>query len=168
MAKKKPDVDDEVQDEGDGTVAVNDAWTGLLAISLIALLAATGFLVWDWMLMPENPTQPFRFTSKPPGALAPAKAVPKVEEAKEKEKEKDKDDKEKDKDKDKEKDKDKDDKDKDKDNDKDKDKEKDKGQAPCAPRESDAPAFVSVERRELCVEPRRLMVMRREDMNACP
>ena len=51
MAKKKNDDDEEEPKEdlsGDGTVAVNDAWTGMLAISLLALAVATGLLFWDY------------------------------------------------------------------------------------------------------------------------
>ncbi|MSU77140.1 MAG: hypothetical protein EXS16_03485 [Gemmataceae bacterium] len=48
MAKHKTD------GPADSSMPVNDAWTGLLAISLIALSVATGFLAWDWYLYDEN------------------------------------------------------------------------------------------------------------------
>ena len=48
MAKK--DADEPME----GSMPVNDAWTGLLAISLIALGVATGFLAWDWMQYDEE------------------------------------------------------------------------------------------------------------------
>ena len=48
MAKKRKD-DEEQQDETPETsMAVNDAWTGMLTISLLALMIGTGFLYWDW------------------------------------------------------------------------------------------------------------------------
>lgn len=47
MAKKKKDSDKD-EETSDGTVAVNDAWTGMLAISLIALVIATVYLFLDW------------------------------------------------------------------------------------------------------------------------
>src|SRR5205823_4138472 len=146
--KKKPDDDDEIQEDGDGTTAVNDAWTGLLAISLLALLGATGFLVWDWLLMPDNPSASFRFTNKPPGAVAPAKAPAKVEDIKDKDKDA--------------KDKDKDAKDKNQDKEKDKDaKEKDKAQTPFAPKAFDVAAMECGRLPRLA-----LTTMRREDIDA--
>ncbi len=48
MAKKQDD------EPLEGSVPVNDAWTGLLAISLIALAVATGFLAWDWYQYDEE------------------------------------------------------------------------------------------------------------------
>jgi len=49
MAKKTKTKDDEQEDAtSDGSIPVNDAWTGMLAISLLALLIGTGFLAWDW------------------------------------------------------------------------------------------------------------------------
>ena len=57
MATKKKD--DETQDEttSDGSIAVNDAWTGLLAISLLALAIGSGFLLWDYLQYDEAPTE---------------------------------------------------------------------------------------------------------------
>ncbi len=48
MAKKQTD------EPMEGSMPVNDAWTGLLAISLLALGVATGFLAWDWMQYDEE------------------------------------------------------------------------------------------------------------------
>ena len=44
MAKKERDRSSE---PSDGSVPVNDAWTGMLAISLLALAVASGFLAYD-------------------------------------------------------------------------------------------------------------------------
>ena len=41
MAKKKDDDNDETSG---GSIAVNDAWTAMLAISLLALIVGSGFL----------------------------------------------------------------------------------------------------------------------------
>jgi hypothetical protein len=80
MAKK--DKDDVAQDEqNEGSIAVNDAWTGMLAISLFALLIGTGFLAWDYMSYAgENLPAVPKFTSTAPSS-GPAPA-PKVEPAK--------------------------------------------------------------------------------------
>jgi hypothetical protein len=49
MAKKDKD-DDIAQDEpAETSIAVNDAWTGMLAISLFALIVGTAFLAWDFV-----------------------------------------------------------------------------------------------------------------------
>ena len=70
MAKKKTNVDTD-QDEGSGgSMAVNDAWTGLLAISLLALMTGAGFLGYDWWQYyddKEVPRPPY-LTGKAPGA----------------------------------------------------------------------------------------------------
>ena len=54
-------------DESDTTVATNDAYTGMLAISLIALLAGCALLFLDWSQYPDK---------EPPKVKAP---VPKME-----------------------------------------------------------------------------------------
>ena len=100
MAKKKKD-DDETQDEttSDGSIAVNDAWTGLLAISRLALAVGSGFLLWDYLQYDEPlPTIP-KYAPKAPGGVVakPDGGAEKKVEEKDKDKIKDKD-KEKDKD----------------------------------------------------------------------
>jgi len=77
-SKKKTD-DDETQDEAsDGSIAVNDAWTGMLAISLLALLIGTGFLVWDrWVNYAEPlPTSIPKFATTAPAAPPQTKGNP--------------------------------------------------------------------------------------------
>ncbi len=71
MAKKKKD-DDEKQEESSGSIAVNDAWTGMLVISLLALIIGSGFLAYDLFVRydrynvdPSKVPVP-RFTGKPP------------------------------------------------------------------------------------------------------
>ena len=49
-------------DEQDTTRATNDAYTGMLAISLLALIAGCALLYLDWSQYPSNP---------PPKAVAP-------------------------------------------------------------------------------------------------
>ncbi len=49
MARKNKD-DEIPQDEpAETSIAVNDAWTGMLAISLFCLIVGTGFLAWDYL-----------------------------------------------------------------------------------------------------------------------
>lgn len=120
MAKTKKE---DKEDMSDGSIAVNDAWTGMLAISLLALVVAAGFLLYDYLQMSGNP-QLYNFTTTPPKAPPKVNPPPKPEENKDKDKDKDVE-KEKDKDKDMEKD-----KDKEKDKDAEKDKEKDKAALP--------------------------------------
>ena len=70
MARK--DKDDAPDEPGEGSIAVNDAWTGMLAISLFALLVGTGFLAWDYMSYhtgEDFPKVP-KFTSTAPGPNA--------------------------------------------------------------------------------------------------
>jgi hypothetical protein len=47
MAKKKKDDDEKQEESAGGSIAVNDAWTGMLVISLLALIVGTGFLAYD-------------------------------------------------------------------------------------------------------------------------
>jgi hypothetical protein len=71
MAKKKKDAKEEAKPEtSDGSIAVNDAWTGMLAVSFLALAIGAGFLFYDWyFLYPESqPPAPTKFTLTPPGA----------------------------------------------------------------------------------------------------
>ena len=86
MAKKKKD-DDETQDEtsADGSIAVNDAWTGLLAISLLALAVGSGFLAWDYYQYDSEklPTIP-KYAPAPPPAKPDVGGVEKKVEDKDK------------------------------------------------------------------------------------
>lgn len=77
MAKKKTNVDADQAEGSDGSMAVNDAWTGLLAISLLALMIGAGFLAWDYFLYYDgNPVPPPPYlTGKGPGTPGPAKPV---------------------------------------------------------------------------------------------
>ena len=52
------------------TRASNDAWTGMLAISLLALMAGCAFLYLDWSQYPTNPPPA---VPKAPAAQAPGK-----------------------------------------------------------------------------------------------
>jgi hypothetical protein len=67
MAKKSRD-DDALQDESGGSIPVNDAWTGMLAISLLALMIGAGFLFWDWYSFPDKLPNVPSVASKQPGA----------------------------------------------------------------------------------------------------
>ncbi|MBI1830718.1 MAG: hypothetical protein HYR84_04620 [Planctomycetes bacterium] len=70
MAKKRKDDDEEVH-EGEpsgGSIPVNDAWTGLLAVSLLALVTGTGFLAYDYyQYNDEKLPEVKRFVNTPPG-----------------------------------------------------------------------------------------------------
>jgi len=83
MAKKKKDDEEAQPESSDGSIAVNDAWTGMLAVSLLALAVGSGFLAYDWMQYSDgDPPKVSKFTSAPPGApvkAPPPKAEPKVE-----------------------------------------------------------------------------------------
>ena len=59
-------------DESDTTVATNDAYTGMLAISLIALLAGSALLYLDWSQYPDKVAP----TVKAPVPKMEAPAVP--------------------------------------------------------------------------------------------
>jgi hypothetical protein len=78
---KKPKDDEEAQESSDGSIAVNDAWTGMLAVSLLALVVGSGFLAYDYMLYNDDKGPPAvsKFTSSPPGAPPKANPPPKVE-----------------------------------------------------------------------------------------
>jgi hypothetical protein len=72
MAKKKKDDDEKQEESSGGSIAVNDAWTGMLVISLLALMVGTGFLAYDLFVRYDrynvDPTKvPVpKFTGKPP------------------------------------------------------------------------------------------------------
>src|SRR5947208_3661250 len=98
MAKKTKD-DDQDDATSDGSIPVNDAWTGLLAISLLALMIGTGFLAWDWYMyyddkdLPKVPKLTGTLPQKPQEPPKPSdKAVEKKDDAN-KDKEEKKDDK---------------------------------------------------------------------------
>jgi hypothetical protein len=73
MAKKKKDDDAEPKktDVSDGSVAVNDAWTGMLAVSLLALVVGSVILIYDYTLYSDEPPKTPKYTSAPPGAPGP-------------------------------------------------------------------------------------------------
>jgi hypothetical protein len=78
MAKKTQRDDHDDAEPADASVAVNDAWTGMLAVALLAVVVCTGFLAWDYMLHNETPpTKPNVIGSLPGG-----KGLPKGDAAK--------------------------------------------------------------------------------------
>jgi hypothetical protein len=82
MAKKKKLDEEDKPETSDGSIAVNDAWTGMLAVSLLALVIGSGFLFYDWyFLYPDSaPAKPPSFISTPPGPLQKEKGPgPKVD-----------------------------------------------------------------------------------------
>ena len=99
MAKKKKqeeeeDEKEEKQDLSDGSVAVNDAWTGMLAISLLALAGSAGLLLWDYLkydIDPTNAPKPSALIGAPPKMTAPTKdgGAAKKDDAKDKDGKKD-------------------------------------------------------------------------------
>ncbi len=73
-------------------MAVNDAWTGMLAISLLALMTGAGFLGWDYLqYYDDNPVpKPPYLTGKGPGIpVAPKQPDPPKEKGKDDDKKKD-------------------------------------------------------------------------------
>ena len=82
MAKKKNEEEEKPDAPSGGSIAVNDAWTGMLAISLLALMIGTGFLAYDYMQYSDKdlPKVP-KLTGAPPGApvIAPKVDAPKEE-----------------------------------------------------------------------------------------
>jgi hypothetical protein len=76
MARKDKD-DDIAQDEpAETSIAVNDAWTGMLAISLFALIVGTGFLAWDYLSYYDvDVPKTHKIASSPPGAIQKAEPV---------------------------------------------------------------------------------------------
>ena len=71
MAKKKSQVDTDQAESFGGSMAVNDAWTGLLAISLLALMIGAGFLLWDYLQYDDKAPGPPHITKNAPGANKP-------------------------------------------------------------------------------------------------
>jgi hypothetical protein len=65
MSKKKRDEDSTYVDASGNTIPVNDAWTGMLAVSLLALMIGSGFLLWDYLNHSDLKGIP-TFTSKMP------------------------------------------------------------------------------------------------------
>jgi hypothetical protein len=87
MAKKTKEADEKQDETSGGSIAVNDAWTGLLAISLLALVTGTGFLAWDWYQynseqLPVVPKLTGTAPAGPPKADPPKKEEPKEAEKK--------------------------------------------------------------------------------------
>ena len=78
MAKKNKDEEPQQEESSGGSIAVNDAWTGILAISLLALMVGSGFLAYDYFglyyseKMPDVP----RIVGSQPGQPP---AQPKIE-----------------------------------------------------------------------------------------
>jgi hypothetical protein len=83
MAKKKEKEAELPAESSGGSIAVNDAWTGLLAISLLALVIGTGFLAWDYSQYWDDDVKKVqvpKLTGTSPGA--PAKVEPAKEQDK--------------------------------------------------------------------------------------
>jgi hypothetical protein len=79
MAKKDKDESAKQEEPGESSIAVNDAWTGMLAISLLALVIGTGFLAWDFMQYSDQDPPPMKkVAGAPPNPVNPPK---KAEEA---------------------------------------------------------------------------------------
>jgi hypothetical protein len=81
MAKKKKDDEVAQAESSDGSIAVNDAWTGMLAVSLLALVVGSGFLAYDYMQYNDEkgPPQSSKFTTTLPGVPPKVNPPPKVE-----------------------------------------------------------------------------------------
>jgi hypothetical protein len=82
MAKQTKDEEEPKEpkaESSDGSIAVNDAWTGMLAVSLLALIIGSGFLYYDYQQYNEDPPKTPKFTSTPPGAPPKVNPLPKVE-----------------------------------------------------------------------------------------
>ncbi len=84
MAKKKAKPKDDADAEDIGPVAVNDAWTGMLVISFLALSIGAGFLFYEWAFRydygAEPPKVPKANVGAPPVAKPPE--PPKVDDKK--------------------------------------------------------------------------------------
>lgn len=88
MAKKSK-ADDQDDATSDGSIAVNDAWTGMLAISLLALIIGAAFLAYDYFQYDEfKGTVPNLTGASPkaPGKVAPPPVIEKKDEVKDKDK----------------------------------------------------------------------------------
>jgi hypothetical protein len=59
----------QTEEEQDTSRATNDAYTGMLAISLIALLAGCALLYLDWSQYPDK--EPQKVTAPKPSMVAP-------------------------------------------------------------------------------------------------
>jgi hypothetical protein len=67
MAKKKREDDEPQAETSDGAIAANDAWTGLLAISFLALAIGSGFLLYDYLkYSDQEPPRVPEISSKSP------------------------------------------------------------------------------------------------------
>ncbi len=75
MAKKDKDEAVAQDEPAETSIAVNDAWTGMLAISLLALMVGSGFLLWDYLSYPDDPPKVQKILP-PGGGGAPAKVDP--------------------------------------------------------------------------------------------
>jgi hypothetical protein len=62
----------QTEEEQDTSRATNDAYTGMLAISLIALLAGCALLYLDWSQYPDK--EPQKVTAPKPSMVAPPPA----------------------------------------------------------------------------------------------
>jgi len=78
MAKKRKDDEVEVQQDesSGGSIPVNDAWTGMLAISLLALMIGTGFLTYDYLQYSDKLPDVPKLVSKQPAAEKPPAEKP--------------------------------------------------------------------------------------------
>ena len=88
MAKKKKEEVETPAESSGGSIAVNDAWTGLLAISLLALVIGTGFLAWDYSQYWDDDVTKVKvpkLTGTSPGA-PPKVDAPKIDAPKEQDK----------------------------------------------------------------------------------
>jgi hypothetical protein len=73
---KKTKVDDKPETTPDGPVAVNDAWTGMLAVSLLALMAGAGFLFYDYYQYPSDIKPIPKLSGSPPQKPEPPQKQP--------------------------------------------------------------------------------------------
>jgi outer membrane biosynthesis protein TonB len=64
------------------SLAVNDAWTGMLVVSFLTLSIGAGFLFWDWYQY-TDPPKVTSFSTAPPGAIKPPSKEPPKEAPKE-------------------------------------------------------------------------------------
>jgi hypothetical protein len=74
MAKKQKDDDEKRPETSDGSIAANDAWTGLLAVSFLALAIGSGFLAYDYMKYSDGePPKTPKISSSPAQPVVPPK-----------------------------------------------------------------------------------------------
>jgi hypothetical protein len=76
MAKKVKDEEATQPETSDGSIAANDAWTGLLAVSFLALAIGSGFLAYDYWKYSDGdlPKIPLK-AQAPPNPIAPKSDV---------------------------------------------------------------------------------------------